>query len=329
MRAGYRLAFTLIELLVVIAIVGTLVALLLPSVQAARESARSLTCRNRLKQLGLAIHNYESAHRTLPPGRGSPLPRAFSTFAYLMPQLEQTALHARINFEQAPIEFTVGPTRFDGTANKPVAIVTLQVLSCPSDIFEMRVPGMEYGATNYVGNAGTGLKELGSLTNADGVFFLNSQTRFRDLLDGTSSTVAFGERTLGTGDSTIPESFPKRQVIELTTDPTDQACYSSAPSTSLFSQRGGKWLLGNYGNTLYNHYHRPNIDKRDCINIQQQKGMTGLSSLHRAGVYVAYCDGHIDLIATQIDLDVWRSLGSRGGGEVVPANLTHSRHLQH
>lgn len=169
MRFAYRRAFTLIELLVVISIIGVLVALLLPAVQAAREAARAISCRNNLKQLGLALLNYESTHRRFPPGRGSPLPRAFSTFAYLLPQLEQGPLHSKIDFGQAPVEFSVGATLYDGSPNRPVASVALPVLNCPSDIYGMRVPSLDFGASNYAGNVGTGLKDLGSLVNADGV----------------------------------------------------------------------------------------------------------------------------------------------------------------
>ena len=129
----HRRAFTLVELLVVIAIIGVLVGLLLPAVQAARETARATSCRNNLKQLGLALHNYESAHRRFPPGRGSPLPRAFSTFAYLLPQLEQSPLHSKIDFGKAPVDFNVGSTVHDGLVNRPVAIVALPVFNCPSE----------------------------------------------------------------------------------------------------------------------------------------------------------------------------------------------------
>lgn len=316
----YRRAFTLVELLVVIAIIGVLVGLLLPAVQAAREAARAISCRNNLKQLGLALQNYESAHRRFPPGRGSPLPRAFSTFAYLLPQLEQAPLHAKIDFNQAPIEFSAGATQYDGSANLPVAKVALSVLNCPSEIFDKRVPGLNFGASNYAGNVGTGLKDLGSLVNADGVFYLDSQTKFRDLLDGTTSTIAFGERLLGAGSSSSG-LWDKRLVFELKAgfDPTFTLCYvnSVQPIVFDYKHRGGKWLLGNYSNTLYNHFFAPSTDKVDCLNIQHQKGMTSLSSMHPAGYFVVYCDGHVDLIEKQIDLAVWRALGSRSGGEVV------------
>ena len=313
-------AFTLVELLVVISIIGVLVALLLPAVQAAREAARAISCRNNLKQLGLAVQNYESTHRKFPPGRGSPLPRAFSTFAYLLPQLEQNPLHSKIDFGQAPVDFSAGSTQYDGSVNLPVAIVALPVLNCPSDIFDKRVPSLNYGASNYAGNVGTGLKDLGSLVNADGVFFLDSQTKFRDLRDGTSSTIAFGERLLGAG-SNSSGFWDKRLVFELKVgfDPTYTLCYvnSGQPIIFEYQLRGGKWLLGNYGNTLYNHFFAPSTDKVDCVNIQHQKGMTALSSMHGAGQFVVYCDGHVDLIQTQIDQSVWRALGSRDGGEVV------------
>lgn len=324
MNTNLRRAFTLVELLVVIAIIGLLVGLLLPAVQAARETARSLTCRNNLRQLGLALHNYESAHRSLPPGRGAPLPRAFSLFPYVLPQLEQTNLYQRIDFSQAPVSFAVGPTQYDGSANKPVADTPLPLLLCPSDIYGAHVPGLEFAATNYAGNAGSGLYQLGTLSGGDGVFYLNSQTRFRDLTDGTSQTAAIAERTLGYGDGPPSSSHElwKRGIIELApgTDPTVANCRQVyTPNSPWNTERGGKWLLGNYGNTLYNHYSGPNPDQSDCMNIQQQKAQMAPYSMHSGGAYVVFCDGHVDFIGNGIDLVTWRALGSRSGGEVVGA----------
>lgn len=316
-----RKALTSIELLVAVGIIALLIAMLLPSVQAARETARALQCRNHLKQLALAVLNYESTHRSFPPGRGAPLPRAFSAFAYLLPELEQAALSARIDFSSAPVDFSIGPTHYDATANLPVATTSLAVLLCPSDPFAPRVVGLPYAATNYAVNAGSGLRDLGTLAEGDGVFFLNSQIRFRDLIDGSSSTAALGERTLGYGESStqVPPHYRNREIRELAAgfQPTLANCTPPGQVKSTLTTRGGKWLLGNYGNTLYNHLLLPNAVERDCTNIQQQKGRMGLRSMHRSGVGLAFCDGHVDSIASTIDPTVWHALGSRDASDVV------------
>ena len=320
LSSRFRNGFTLIELLVVIAIIALLVGLLLPAVQAAREAARSVSCRNNLKQLGLAMHNYESLHRSFPPGRGAPLPQVFSPFPYLLPQLEQGNLYARINFSKAPVSFGVGPTQYDGSENKAVADTPLPFLLCPSDLYGERVPGLDFAATNYAGNAGSGLYQLGTLTGGDGVFYLNSQTRFRDLTDGSSHTAAIAERTLGYGDGTtaMQQQF-KRLVLELApgSEPTVANCSKPQNIWPWFNYRGGKWVLGNYGNTLYNHYFPPNSTIHDCMNIQQQKGQMAPYSMHSGGAYAVFCDSHVSFISNGIDLTTWRALGSRNGGEVV------------
>lgn len=319
MNRSYSRAFTLIELLVSIAIIGILVGLLLPAVQAAREAARAMTCSNNLKQLALALHNYESAHRSFPPGRGAPLPRAFSAFAYLLPQLEQSTLNGRIDFAAAPVSFSVGSTLYDGARNKPVATTSLSVLLCPSDRMGKQVPGLEYGATCYAGNAGTGQKDFGTLAAGDGVFYLNSQTHFRDLIDGSTTTVAFSERTLGLGAMSTATSKETRMIWELAAglDPSNANCQSAA-SVKSFHLRGGKWILGNYGNSLYNHYLTPNSrTSLECTNIQQQKAQAGAWSDHSNGVFVAFCDGHVQRMTNSVDQLFWRALASRQGTEVV------------
>ena len=133
-----RRGFTLVELLVVIAIIGILVSLLLPAVQAARETARRIECTNNLKQVGLALHNYESAHRTFPPGfisrttgpwpggGNSPVPEVgpgWSFFAMILPQLEQAGLHSQIDF-RLPIS---------SPANQAARSTKVKAFQCPSD----------------------------------------------------------------------------------------------------------------------------------------------------------------------------------------------------
>src|SRR5436305_12507918 len=97
-----RRGFTLVELLVVVAIIGTLVALLLPAVQSAREAARRSQCLSNLRQLGLALHQFEAINKRFPAGRGAPSPAVFSAHAWLLPLMEQKSLQDRIDFSSAP-----------------------------------------------------------------------------------------------------------------------------------------------------------------------------------------------------------------------------------
>src|SRR5437879_3863735 len=124
-----RRGFTLIELLVVIAVIAVLTALLLPAVQQAREAARRAQCRNNLKQLGIAFHNYHGCFNVFPPGyvSGATYPattNGWSWCAQLLPQLDQTPLYNSLNFS-APIE---------SPANLPGAATSLSFLLCPSDL---------------------------------------------------------------------------------------------------------------------------------------------------------------------------------------------------
>jgi len=99
-------------------------------------------------------------------------------------------------------------------------------------------------------------------------------------------------------------------------DPTATQCQTAASASQAFGARGGKWILGNYGNTLYNHFSGPMSPQLDCMNIQQQKGTTALQSQHSSVVFVAYCDGHVSSVTANVDLTTWRASGSRDGGEL-------------
>lgn len=190
-----RRAFTLVELLVVITIIGILIALLLPAVQAARESARRSTCTNNLKQLGIALQNFEQANRTFPPGSwasGAQL----SPHAKLANYLEQSEVYARMDFSRGPFE----------EPNYTAARTQPESLFCPSDLFPGRVDAC--GWTNYHANCGT----WSYLTNWDGVFGptfdpWGSSTRLLAPLkvalieDGLSNTAAFAEVVNGAGSA--------------------------------------------------------------------------------------------------------------------------------
>ncbi len=211
-RANQIGGFTLVELLVVIAIIGVLVGLLLPAVQAAREAARRMQCSNNFKQLGLAVHNYESTYRRLPSGwvsstvDGDP---GWGWATALLPFMEGNTIYQQIDIRR-PIADPLHVT---------VRKMTVPSFICPSDpfpsIFEIGEgsghghghpnPGdppesvdeghklFEIGKSNYVGMFGTFELEDAPF-NGDGVFFGNSRTRFRDIRDGLSNTLMVGER---------------------------------------------------------------------------------------------------------------------------------------
>ena len=204
--------FTLIELLVVIAIIGVLVALLLPAVQQAREAARRTQCKNNLKQIGLALHNYHDAYNQFPPSmifqtqyltaRGNRPLRAngWAWTSFILPYIDQAPLYNQLNFNTSLV-----------TAENQIPIATkLQVAVCPS------VPAINYCvvgainkpgilATNYVANSGS--YSLSAYYNSsgvrkNGVFVEDARIGIRDITDGTSNTIAVGETVFwGNGDT--------------------------------------------------------------------------------------------------------------------------------
>ena len=317
-------AFTLIELLVVIAIVSILVGLLLPAVQAAREAMRRTDCANRLRQMGLSLHQFHDTHDRFPEGRGGAFPRIFSAQARLLPFMEQSQLQDLVDYSSPPVTFGVGGgTTFDGSANALAAATTVSLFLCPSDPAEGIVGGVEFAGTNYVGNAGSGDVDHGSLekNQADGVFFKGSRIGFRDLFDGSSNTVAFSERPLGPGGSMSSSGFGSqatRIIREVPggDSPTPAACEATAPG-AWNTQRGEKWILGNYGNSLYNHSLRPNSDRYDCMNMQQQKAEMAARSNHPGVVMTVFCDGSTRTTTDTIDMAIWRAVATRHGIEVV------------
>ena len=185
--------FTLIELLVVIAIIGVLIALTLPAVQQARESSRRMACKNRLKQLGLALQNYHDVHNVLPPGWIAP--QGWPWSVYILPHLEQKPLYDSL---------------YVGLQNPPNAGTPLDVslpgFVCPSDTFPPRNPyyshdgSIGYYKSNYPGVHAFNNQISNTIyQQGRGVFGMSSSTSFKDIADGTSTTFLVGERRLGGG----------------------------------------------------------------------------------------------------------------------------------
>jgi len=186
--------FTLVELLVVIAIIGILVSLLLPAVQAAREAARRMHCSNNLKQLGLSLHNYHTAHSSLPMGH---VPQRYWTFRVaLLPYLEQLAVYDLVDY--------AGPHCYEAYHGVPddedAGKIEMAVFSCPSDPNSGKLwrnglwdfDGLHV-STQYLGVSGT------DWNHYNGPLYNGSAVRIGDIRDGTSNTIVIGERGIPDG----------------------------------------------------------------------------------------------------------------------------------
>lgn len=309
-------AFTLVELLVVISIIGILISLLLPVIQAARGAALRNSCANNLQQWGIALQNHHDSLRRFPPGRGTPTPRIFSLFAPLLSFTEEAALAQRIDFQAAPADFSISATvSYSGTKNLPAAATSVPILLCPADRAAGNPSNAIYASTNYAGNAGDGTT-AGLLTKANGIFFLGSGIRLRDVTVGTSKTVAISERTLGTLSSD-PNELQRSSFREHpgAVDPTASLC-ADLNAGSWNHERGGKWIVGNYGNTLYNHALLPNSSAADCTNATQQKGRFAARCDHAAGAQAIRCDGSVTFVSDEISITVWQAAATRAGNEL-------------
>lgn len=340
--ADRRGGFTLIELLVVIAIIAVLIALLLPAVQAAREAARRASCVNNLKQIGLALHNYLSVHSYFPPGYVSAVNPAItdacdqdaenqnsvdigSGWAWgsmILPQLEEQTVYNAINFN-----LSVG-----FKANDTASLTSLNVFLCPSDGGPTVVPvladppdpnnpGTYSGANvvdkvargNYVGMWGVGeicagsgannLSNVGAIGRANGIFYRNSRTSIADIVDGTSQTIAVGERSHNLSYVTwtarsIGGWLGKTSPFEGGTDqfnPSPEECWTQ--------------VLGPAG--LEDGSRTPN---------DPQAHVEDYWSRHPGGVNMLFADGSVRFLKQTIHPTPWRALATRAQGEVVSAD---------
>jgi prepilin-type N-terminal cleavage/methylation domain-containing protein/prepilin-type processing-associated H-X9-DG protein len=308
-----RFAFTLIELLVVIAIIAILIGLLLPAVQKVREAAARMSCSNNLKQLGLAMHNYEGARGTFPPG----LPiwfRAFSPQAQLLPYVEGDNIHRLLNFDRSPVPTTI-PVVDDGSANAAAARTRVALFHCPSD--DPTIPGSPFSGINYVGCTGTGQINQGWLANADGLFAQERPYAVTAITDGTSNTVAFSESLKGGGigvSGTDVRKFVKR--VPLAFFPPYLTVANCDSSTTWSGDRGERWTAGRYADALYNHFYVPNANVPDCVNSVGGAGWTAARSRHTGGVNVGMCDGSVRFVTNAITPQTWSAMSTIAGGEV-------------
>ena len=339
-----RKGFTLVELLVVIAIIGILVGLLLPAVQAAREAARRMQCSNNLKQLGLALLNYESANKKLPSGNGGSGCRnsgacptgstgraRVSGLVFLLPYMEQNALYDQ--YSAANSAAWSGATYWS---------TQIPGFLCPSDLQFRPVTNVSISNYNFCGGDAATLMcsvdELGdgrNCKNPRGIFGEYSYTRLASIVDGTSNTIAMSEHTTPNG----PLTLGRAATVGGGRTDTPAGCktrfvnrqYIVAVNTDV-GTRGGRWADGASLFTRFNTMIPPNGPS--CMEADNHwlGGMYAAGSRHTGGVNTVYADGSVHFISDSIDAGnqglpenltglspygVWGALGSKAAGEVV------------
>jgi len=335
-RATARPAFTLVELLVVIAIIGGLVGLLLPAVQAAREAARRLACQNNLKQLGLALHNFETTNRVYPPSfgwdgtSGSPALN-WSAPARLLPFLEDLAIGTEIQSKLSQ-DYHVA-TLSNGTL---ISSLQIPVLLCPSEQRnEMRVDGTEkHYPLTYGVNMGTWtildpLLGMNGGSVGDGSFQVNGRLKPSQFTDGLSKTLSFSEVKAYT-----PYVRDGGTLTAITSPaPTNSASVSSLGGTAKTTGHT-EWVDGHVHQSGFTTAFPPNTvvpltiggiqQDGDWTNMREGKNASTPTlaavtsrSYHAGIVSSAFMDGSVRSMTNGIDSLLWKALSTRAGSETL------------
>ncbi len=285
-----RRGFAFTEMLVLVGLITVILTLLLPAIQHSRQDARRAQCKNNLKQLGLALHNYHDVHRLFPPGwvskEGSPGSGArFGWQTFILPYVDQAPLYNQVDFGKPPHEA-------DGKPRKEYQTV-LNVFRCPVDpAADLNPLRSEYATSNYSGNYGDFPPRLRPLGLGDfwpgavdapmqsrGIFARNSSVGMRNITDGTSNTLLVGERSFASGAGIWVGVTDNAHEDDTLTD-----C---------------------------SHRSRPNA------------GWSSYSSRHAGGVHILMCDGAVRFIGDAIDsksapeMGTFQKLGCKNDGQVI------------
>ena len=321
-----RSGFTLIELLVVIAIIAILIALLLPAVQQAREAARRVQCKNNLKQIGLALHSYHDTFTSFPPGGTytGASGGSFSIQARLLPYIDQANLQNLIDFSYG---YAVAPN----TTVRPGGVSGVRIPSylCPSENQDKGRPDGTFNQypLNYAANYGDWFiwNPTAGLTGS-GVFGPNARTGIRDIADGTSNTLGFAEVKAYT--------YYLRDVGVLSNPPIPAPTGLTGLGGTIKNSGHTEWVDGRVHqsgftttfvpNTRCPHNDAGTVRDIDFINVREGNSATDptyaavTARSHHVGIVNSLLlDGAVRSMSENIDINLWRALGTRIGGEVV------------
>jgi len=332
-----RSAFTLVELLVVIAIIGVLVALLLPAVQAARESARRLQCQNNLKQFGLGIHNRHDNFGRFPPGntrgdRHAMLVNRFgrdSASTPLVPFVEQKVIYDQLDFTSCA---SLQP-------NVNLRKTTVSAFVCPSDP-KFVGPDSTTGGAQSTGSSNYGFSLGPTLNvwrtapdNERGMFGFDRGRRMADITDGTSNTIAAAEFLKGdltaskysTGEmiySVSISSLSQYKPTQASLQTYSNSCDAVKATSPHASNNGLSWMYAMVMHSLINTVDTPNSKFHTCAQgicclTDGSNGNFQARSRHPGGVNVLMGDGSVRFVTNSVNFDVWQGLGSLDDGEAL------------
>ncbi len=331
-----RSGFTLVELLVVIAIIGILVGLLLPAVQAAREAARRMSCSNNMKQLGLAMHNYESAFKKVPrlassvtrPGGTAQNGNwnGYSAHTMILPYIEQGNLYQQFRFNE--YHYNNDPAIHNPT---PLVLGRTKIAAflCPSD---KDFPSTaDIGWNNYGWSEGPNKGWSIATALQNGFYHRVQEGKFSDVLDGLSNTIMAGEFVKGDNTSTLytpfgdfangvafgslPDQFPTNAQLDV---------YGAAilASGTHRSSAGFRWSAPGFYNTAINTMAGPNWKYPAGMNCSgcgqgDSQGVFPARSRHTGGAQHTMGDGSVQFISDNTDLRTYQALGSANAGDLA------------
>jgi len=340
MAKRVKRGFTLIELLVVIAIIAILIALLLPAVQQAREAARRSQCKNNLKQIGLALHNYEELFKTLPPGviatPGSSLGGATAPGNYLswnqmiLTQMDNSPLAKKFVRESSILDATATVSSPGG--NLRLAQSVLPTLRCPSDVGPEQNDNtllVSQGTSNYPGNFGVGVPVATSGTNlsivCQGVFGQNTRVRLTDIKDGTSNCFLVGERRMGRtcnswdagavgylglvapGTSISVGNFCTFWAgIDVETDLVEILGTTTDGAAAATAVNGNAIKV-----------NTESLPEDPTIDLHQDDTTIGFNSYHTGGAHFLLGDGTVRFISENVDGPTYQNLSRRSDGATL------------